>query len=151
MGAWKFAEDGKRTLIFITQATWFEGYAARAIGLVDKGSLLSLLEDAAAVKTAVTVGNVWLGPDHPAVECLNYGVAVHHGKLPSPFLREVERLLTSGVIEVAAASPTLAQGLNLNAAVLLVRDGKPVTGSEFSNVAGRAGRAFVDTEGSFCM
>lgn len=49
------------------------------------------------------------------------------------------------------ASPTLAQGLNLSASVVLfhgIRRGKPLlTGSEFSNVIGRAGRAFVDTEG----
>ena len=49
------------------------------------------------------------------------------------------------------ASPTLSQGLNLNAAVLLVpvlyRSGQPVSGEEFANVAGRAGRAFVDVEG----
>jgi predicted heme/steroid binding protein len=42
-------------------------------------------------------------------------------------------------------------GLNLNAAVLLVpalyRAGKPIAGEEFANVAGRAGRAFVDVEG----
>ena len=49
------------------------------------------------------------------------------------------------------ASPTLSQGLNLNAAVLLVpylvRAGKVISGEEFANVAGRAGRAFVDVEG----
>jgi hypothetical protein len=49
------------------------------------------------------------------------------------------------------ASPTLAQGLNLNAAVLLIptiyRAGVPLTGEEFANVAGRAGRAFVDLDG----
>ena len=42
-------------------------------------------------------------------------------------------------------------GLNLNAAVLLVpalyRSGTLIKGEEFANVAGRAGRAFVDVEG----
>jgi hypothetical protein len=79
------------------------------------------------------------------------GVAIHHARLPNPFLREVERLLNEGVLTVTVASPTLAQGLNLNAAVLLVptlyRAGAPLTGEEFANVAGRAGRAFVDLEG----
>jgi hypothetical protein len=41
--------------------------------------------------------------------------------------------------------------LNLNAAVLLIpnlyRAGIPLSGEEFANVAGRAGRAFVDLEG----
>ena len=151
MSAWRFAADGKRTLIFITQANWVEGFGKRAAWLVEKGYLPSLLDDPEAVEAVVTIGEEWLGGDHPAVQCLRYGVAVHHGKLPSPFLREVERLLASGVIKVTAASPTLAQGLNLNAAVLLVpylyRGGERISGEELANVAGRAGRAFVDTEG----
>jgi replicative superfamily II helicase len=78
-------------------------------------------------------------------------MAIHHGGLPSPFLRKVERLFASGEILVTADSPTLSQGLNLNAAVLLlpylVRSGVQISGEEFTNVAGRAGRAFVDSEG----
>lgn len=99
----------------------------------------------------MTIGAEWLGADHPAVSCLRYGIAVHHGKLPRPFLREIERLLAKGVIRITAASPTLAQGLNLSAAVLLVpylvRRGVSISGDELANVAGRAGRAFVDVEG----
>ncbi|MYA27812.1 MAG: DEAD/DEAH box helicase [Nitrospira sp. SB0666_bin_27] len=151
MGAWRFAEEGKRTLIFITQANRVNGYGERAFHLVEKGYLPALLEEPEAVEEAVSIGVEWLGPDHPAVRCLRYGIAVHHGKLPSPFLREVERLLASGKIKITAASPTLAQGLNLNAAALLIpsifRQGERISGEELANVAGRAGRAFVDTEG----
>lgn len=85
------------------------------------------------------------------MKCLKFGVAIHHGRLPNPFLREVELLLSQGALKVTIASPTLAQGLNLNAAVLLVpslyRAGNLLSGEEFANVAGRAGRAFVDVEG----
>ena len=151
MSAWRFVKEGKSCLIFITQANWVEGYGKRATALVKKGYLPPLLEEQSAIKTALAIGAEWLGPDHPAVKCLNFGVAVHHGKLPSPFLREVERLLTSGTIKVTVASPTLAQGLNLNAAVLLApyltRSGNQISSEEFANVAGRVGRAFVDTEG----
>ena len=151
MSAWRFATDGKRALIYITQANWVEGYGKTAVRLVEKGYLPSLLETPEDVESAVAIGEEWLGHDHPAVRCLRYGMAVHHGNLPSPFLREVERLLASGKIKVTAASPTLAQGLNLNAAVLLVpylvREGVIIKGEELANVAGRAGRAFVDTEG----
>lgn len=97
------------------------------------------------------VGKEWLGEDHPAVASLKAGVAIHHGGLPSPFLRELELLLSEGVLKVIVASPTLSQGLNLNAAVLLMptlyRAGEMIKGEEFANVAGRAGRAFVDVEG----
>lgn len=149
--AWTFAAQGKRTLIFCTQRNYVEGYGKAVIDLTSRGYLASLLDEPDAIARALEVGREWLGDDHPAVECLKVGVAIHHGRLPNPFLREVELLLSKGVLKVTVASPTLAQGLNLNAAVLLVpslyRSGKLLSGEEFANVAGRAGRAFVDVEG----
>ena len=149
--AWKFAEQGKRTLIFSTQANWVESYGRSVVDLVSRGYLEPLIDDEEPIARAVEVGREWLGEAHPAVACLKVGVAIHHGRLPSPFLRELEILLSEGVLKVIVASPTLSQGLNLNAAVLLVpaiyRAGEPIKGEEFANVAGRAGRAFVDVEG----
>lgn len=149
--AWQFAGEGKRTLVFCTQRDHVESYAKRIVDLSRRGFIVPLLDDADAIARAASVGAEWLGPEHPAVQCLSLGVAIHHARLPNPFLREVERLLSEGVLTVTVASPTLAQGLNLNAAVLLVptlyRAGAPLTGEEFANVAGRAGRAFVDLEG----
>ncbi|WP_298280512.1 DEAD/DEAH box helicase [uncultured Bradyrhizobium sp.] len=149
--AWEFAAQGKRTLIFSTQANWVEGYGKVIVDFCKRGYLQSLLDDEGRIARALEVGREWLGNEHPAVACLQLGVAIHHGRLPSPFLRELEMLLSEGVLKVIVASPTLSQGLNLNAAVLLVpslyRSGAPITGEEFANVAGRAGRAFVDVEG----
>ena len=149
--AWKFAEDGKRTLIFCTQRDGVESYARKIVNLQKQGLLPTLLKDANAISRAKAIGAEWLGASHAAVKCLDAGVAVHHGHLPNPFRRELERLLREDVLAVTVASPTLAQGLNLNAAVLLVprldRAGKQLSGEEFANIAGRAGRAFVDLEG----
>ena len=149
--AWQFAAQGKPTLIFSTQANWVEGYGRQVVDLCKRGYLKSLLDDGAGIARAQEVGKEWLGEDHPAVASLKAGVAIHHGRLPSPFLRELEILLSEGILKVIVASPTLSQGLNLNAAVLLVpalyRSGRLITGEEFENVAGRAGRAFVDVEG----
>lgn len=151
MAAWKFAAQGKRTLIFSTQANWVEGFGEAALNLVRRGYLESLIDDPMPLARALEVGREWLGEGHTAVRALRIGMAIHHGRLPNPFLRELELLLGEGVIKVIVASPTLSQGLNLNAAVLLapylVRAGVPITGEEFANVAGRAGRAFVDVEG----
>ena len=149
--AWEFASQGKRTLIFSTQANWVESYGKQVVDLCKRGYLDSLLEDEESIARALEIGKEWLGEDHPAVTCLKQGVAIHHGRLPSPFLRELEALLSEGVLKVIVASPTLSQGLNLNAAVMLVpylvRKGEKIKGEEFANVAGRAGRAFVDVEG----
>lgn len=149
--AWEFASQGKRTLIFSTQANWVESYGKQVVDLCKRGYLDSLLDNESSIARALEVGKEWLGEDHPAVASLKAGVAIHHGRLPSPFLRELEILLSEGVLKVIVASPTLSQGLNLNAAVLLVptlyRAGEKIKGEEFANVAGRAGRAFVDVEG----
>lgn len=149
--AWEFAGQGKRTLIFSTQANWVEGFGKQVVDLCKRGYLGSLLEDEAPIARALEVGKEWLGEDHPAVASLKVGVAIHHGRLPSPFLRELETLLSEGILKVIVASPTLSQGLNLNAAVMLVpylvRRGEKIKGEEFANVSGRAGRAFVDVEG----
>ncbi|MCA1791514.1 MAG: DEAD/DEAH box helicase, partial [Thioalkalivibrio sp.] len=149
--AWAFASQGKRTLIFSTQANWVESYGEQVVDLCKRGYLDSLLDEEPSIARALEVGKEWLGEDHPAVACLKAGVAIHHGRLPNPFLRELELLLSEGVLKVIVASPTLSQGLNINAAVLLVpalyRAGEKITGEEFANVAGRAGRAFVDVEG----
>lgn len=149
--AWEFAEQDKRTLIFQPQANSVIGYGATIVDLCARGYLPPLLDNEAAIARALEIGREWLGEDHPAVGCLRLGVAIHHGRLPNPFLREIERLLAEGVLKVTVASPTLSQGLNLNAAVLLApslyRAGELIKGEEFANVAGRAGRAFIDVEG----
>jgi hypothetical protein len=92
--AWEFAGQGKRTLIFSTQANWVESYGKQVVDLCRRGYLDSLLGDNALIARALEVGKEWLGEDHPAVACLRVGVAIHHGRLPSPFLREVEVLLS---------------------------------------------------------
>jgi hypothetical protein len=83
--------------------------------------------------------------------CLQLGVAIHHGALPTPFRKEMERLLRDGVLRITVSSPTLAQGLNLTATAVIVhslyRDRNIIPASEFKNVIGRAGRAFTDAEG----
>lgn len=149
--AWKFAEDGKRVLIFIPVANWIEGFGKVAVELVNDGFIKPLVKDPKDIERAVGIGEEWLGQDHPVVAALKIGVGLHYAKLPNPFLRELELLLSNGKIGVTIASPTLSQGLNINAAVLLFpylkRGTEKIEGEEFRNIAGRAGRAFVDVEG----
>lgn len=104
---------------------------------------------------AIAIGTEWLGVDSPVLACLRLGVAIHHGALPTPYRKEVERLLRDGILRVTASSPTLAQGLNPSATTLifhgLKRGSEPIDISEFRNVVGRAGRAYVDVEGLVLM
>jgi hypothetical protein len=150
--AWRLAEDGQSVLIYCPERRSVEPYARAIVQLYGYGLIPSLIGDAGdKIETGLAIGAEWLGDDHPILECLRLGVAVHHGALPTPFRKEVERLLREGVLKVTVSSPTLAQGLNLSAtAVILhgiIRNRQPIDVAEFRNVVGRAGRAFVDVEG----
>jgi superfamily II DNA/RNA helicase len=150
--AWRLFEDGQTVLIFCPERRSVLPYAKKIILLHNRGLIASALtEHESALSRALAVGAEWFGPDHDILQCLRLGVAVHHGELPAPFRIEVERLLREGILKVTISSPTLAQGLNLAATSLifhgLTRNRESIKSSEFRNVVGRAGRAYVDIEG----
>ena len=150
--AWRLVEDGQTVLLFCPMRKSVEPFAMRVVELHARGALRSLLAvDPEKLRTAITLGREWLGADHPILACLKLGVAIHHGALPSAFRKEIERLLRDGVLKVTISSPTLAQGLNLSATAVvfhsLHRSGEVLKVSDFKNIVGRAGRAFIDVEG----
>ncbi|MGW3541283.1 DEAD/DEAH box helicase [Nocardia niigatensis] len=150
--AWRLVADGQTVLIFCPEKRSVKSYADCIVDLNRRGALESVFsDDFARLQAALTIGEEWFGSDHPILECLKLGVAIHHGSLPSPYRKEIERLLQQGVLKVTVSSPTLAQGLNLSASSLIVhsisRSGRVIETSEFRNIVGRAGRAFVDSAG----
>lgn len=150
--AWRLVEDGQTVLIFCPERRSVEPYADVIVDLHERGALRSLLEvDANVLNTALALGEEWLGQDSAILMCLRLGVALHHGALPTAYRQEVERLLREGILKVTISSPTLAQGLNLSATAVIMhslhRSGERIEISEYKNVIGRAGRAYVDVEG----
>lgn len=149
--AWRFVAQEKDVLVYCSLRKSVETLGRLILKCIKHEVLAPLAAPSERIRNAMATGAEWLGEEHPAVQCLQHGVALHHGGLPRPFLAEVERLLRSGDCRLTVASPTLAQGLNLSASVLLVpsiwRNREIIPTAEFANVAGRAGRAFVDVEG----
>ena len=150
--AWRLVRDGQSVLVFCPVRAHVESFAKRILDLHKREALESLFtEDEAVLRTALVLGQEWLGANHPILECLKLGVAIHHGALPAAFRKEVERLLRTGKLKVTISSPTLAQGLNLSATAVIIhslfRNKKRIAISEFRNVIGRAGRAYIDVEG----
>lgn len=150
--AWRLVEDGQTALIFCPLRKSVQPFADAIVTLHRQGGLKSLFEgDESVLSTALAIGAEWLGADHALLKCLKLGVAIHHGALPTPYRKEIERLLREGILPVTISSPTLAQGLNLSASAVifhgLERNRKDLTSSEFRNIVGRAGRAYVDVEG----
>ena len=149
---WKLISEGHSVLIYCPLKKSVEPYAERIIKAHRQGFIEPFLEENdPSIQLALSAGEEWLGEDHAILKCLKLGVAIHHGSLPTPFRREIERLLQAGVLRVTVSSPTLAQGLNLSATTILFhslhRNGELIKASEFKNIIGRAGRAFIDVEG----
>ncbi len=146
-----FLSDGQRILIYCPERRSVESVAETYLRLVRQGLLASVLPPAVDLTRALRLGEEWLGNKHIAVECLRLGVAVHHAALPRAFLSEIENLLSQRRLVFTIASPTLAQGVDLSASVLILRSihrgGQLIRPEEYANVVGRAGRAFVDLDG----
>ncbi|MCY4474604.1 MAG: DEAD/DEAH box helicase [Chloroflexi bacterium] len=149
--AWQFIGQGKRVFVFSPTRKSVEKLGTEVLRCIRQGVLEPFEVRSDQLESAINAGNEWLGEGHPAVQCLQHGIALHHAALPRAFLSAVERLLRSGEWPLVIASPTLAQGLNLSASVILVpsiwRAREIIDPREFANVAGRAGRAYVDLEG----
>lgn len=150
--AWRLIQDNHTVLIYCPLKISVNAFAKAIIDLHRRGALNSVLSvPEEKIELARVLGQEWLGNDHPIIECLSIGVAIHHGGLPTPFRKEMESLLREGVLKVTISSPTLAQGLNLTATAVILyslsRNRNLIETSEFKNVVGRAGRAFVDTHG----
>lgn len=150
--AWRLVDDGQTVLIFCPERRSVEPFADVIVDLHERGALRSLFEaDPDVLSTAIALGEEWLGAGSAILNCLRLGVALHHGALPTAYRKEVERLLRENILKVTISSPTLAQGLNLSATAVVMyslhRAGERIEISEFKNVIGRAGRAYVDVEG----
>ena len=80
------------------------------------------------------------------------GVICHSNSLPAQVRVAMEHLMRSGAPRIVIATKTLAQGVNLGVSTVIVAStlvdkGEFVDLRDFLNIAGRAGRAFVDVEG----
>lgn len=97
----------------------------------------------------------WLGDDHRLTIKLRRGVAVHHGDVPDVIKKAIERDFRERRFQVIIATSTLAQGVNLPIKTVIIHSthrriddqNVPLSAREYWNIAGRAGRAGVETEG----
>ncbi|MER9002100.1 hypothetical protein NKI15_00475 [Mesorhizobium sp. M0862] len=86
-------------------------------------------------------------------DCLEHGVGFHYGRIPALVRRGVEEAFAQGEIKFLVTTSTLIQGVNFPAANLFVCKPKKgnvtaLTGAEFWNLAGRAGRLGKEFQGN---
>lgn len=80
------------------------------------------------------------------------GIICHSAKLPPDVRQSIERLMAHGSPKIVIATSTLGQGVNLGVSTVIIsnvylNENEVVDVKDFWNIAGRAGRAFSDTEG----
>ena len=98
----------------------------------------------------------WLGIDHKVTRLLRRGIGVHHGRLPDAVRSAIELDFRERRLSILVATTTLAQGVNLPVRTVIIhscyRDEsgrrRLVSVQEYWNIAGRAGRAGFETEGT---
>lgn len=86
-----------------------------------------------------------LGAQFPLVDLLAYRIGVHHGGLPEEIRMLMEWLFEKGLLDVLAATTTIAQGVNFPVSGVVMAAtqypyGQMMPPEDFWNIAGRAGR-----------
>ena len=81
-----------------------------------------------------------------------YGILCHHGQLTTEVRISMENLIREGKPKIIIATSTLAQGVNIGVSTVIIANvwiykQNKISNNDFWNIAGRAGRSFVDREG----
>lgn len=100
-----------------------------------------------------------IGQESSLIYLLKYGIAYHHAQLPPIIKDEIESLVREGLIKYIYATTTLAQGMNFPITTVIFKtlglgggaSRRPIDNATFWNIAGRAGRAYMDTEGHILL
>jgi len=158
--AYQYAPAGP-VLIFCMQTNWAESVASALLRRIELtefiGERVNAAFDLRADGRALAVATEWLGGDHLVAQLLRRGIAFHHGRLPDAVRDAIEDDFRSRRLGVLVATSTLAQGVNMPVRTAVVHscrsreaDGtaRVLSAREYWNIAGRAGRAGAETEGT---
>lgn len=158
--AWEFAQLGP-ALIFTTQRNWVQALGQALllrIQLAERTAETIPPYFRTPATRAAQTASEWLGADHMVTQMLRNGIAVHHGQLPNAVRDAIERDFRERKYRVIVATTTLAQGVNLPVRTVIVHSSRRhsddddrmerISARDYWNIAGRAGRARAETEGT---
>lgn len=93
--------------------------------------------------------------DHEVYDYATKGIFCHNADLFADVRITLEKLMQSERPRVIIATSTLSQGVNLGVSTVILSSatnaGKYISNRDFWNLAGRAGRTFVDEEGKILV
>lgn len=155
------AGDFKKLVFFILASTvndsgnliYANGAAeAEKISLILSG-VLPKKEVPGRITELIKLIKKTIHPKYSLVTVLEKGVAFHYGNMPLLIRQEIENLFRDGFIKYLICTSTLLEGVNLPAKTIFIRNprrgkGRPMTESDFWNLAGRAGRLGKQASGN---
>jgi hypothetical protein len=138
---------GVKASVFVMAESYLKNLSANAEEFNYKNKLDWKAYELACVET--------YGDDNKWLKFAKKGILCHHGSLHSDVRLPLERLMRSSPPLVIISTSTLGQGVNLGVSTVifstLYQAGGEITPRDFWNIAGRAGRAFVDHEGKILV
>jgi len=158
--AFKFAELGP-VLVFCSQPNFVEAVARSLEMRLDLARKRDEQIPGYFLTTSSTrsvrSAQEWLSDNHATTKLLKSGIAIHHGNLPDALRKSIELDFRDRQYRILIATNTLAQGVNLPIRTVIVhscwrhRIEEPperISARDYWNIAGRAGRAGRETEGT---
>lgn len=148
--ALKLSELGS-VLIYVPRKDWVLSNARTMYGLLEDAEDVDWgVEDVDWIRFQLVCEET--AEDQEYVKLAKKGILCHSAKLKADVRRYMERLLRKGKARFIYATNTLAQGVNLGVSTVIVLNvviGKNtfLSTNDFWNMAGRAGRSYIDTEG----
>jgi len=161
--AYELAPRGP-TLLFCAQTNWARSVGAALLDRIDYGRLsdesipapFRPAADRVEALASLPVAREWLGDSSLVARLLERGIGLHYGRLPDAVREAIEEDFRDRRLDVLIATSTLAQGVNLPVRTVVFhscwrtdRETRTrLTAREYWNIAGRAGRAGEETEGT---
>lgn len=95
---------------------------------------------------------LWLWEEHPITNCIKRWIGAHYWDLPEQLRNSVENDFRKWRLKILISTNTIWQGINLPIRNVifhstLMNVGLPIRCNDFLNIIGRAGRAWMETEG----
>uniref|UniRef100_A0AAZ3SGX1 DNA-directed DNA polymerase n=1 Tax=Oncorhynchus tshawytscha TaxID=74940 RepID=A0AAZ3SGX1_ONCTS len=147
--------EGHSVLLFCPSKSWCEKLSdsiARAFYNLRHTALQAVaLDQGGVVDVLAQLRRTPAGLDPVLQRTVPWGVAFHHAGLTFDERDVLEGAFRGGVVRVLAATSTLSSGVNLPARRVIIRtptfNGRLLDPLTYRQMAGRAGRMGVDTEG----
>ncbi|HMP72085.1 MAG TPA: DEAD/DEAH box helicase [Kiritimatiellia bacterium] len=139
-------------MIFAAQARWVPSMARAVLLALQAADTPSHQWPETEWKLFEAVCSEEMGSDCIELEAARVGVVCHSNRLPPQVRMALEKLMASGQPRIIVATTTLGQGVNIGVSSVIVSQtligqDHRISGRDFWNICGRAGRAFVDGEG----